>query len=374
MRLSHSKLACILSCPMTYHLNYDLGIAKKEEKTALWIGSAVHWGIEHNTEDLSEYFKEHGSFKSRDTYTREQILSEAMVHGYLKHKDELFDTILTDRKTGKKLELLEETHELYVKGKLVSKKYEGISHDFVGIVDLLLLTDEGFIIVDYKTSTLEPDWNNYFEQLYRYIFMLRSEFPDVPIVKIGIINIRKTGIRQKKTENQEQFFNRMKFEYELNDEHYVNYHEYAPEELEQSVIDAYIDNLVKMSDVAQTIVQNSLWYINYAAANGQYGKSDYWDIFYKTPGAEVLYSISDKIWNEETQSYDMRRDCIAIDMQVIEHDKDLMNKYERYAAVRNLFDKDVESCHEQMKLHFICDDELLNKYELTYLHENGGIQ
>ena len=86
MKLSHSKLSTILSCPMTYYLSYIEGIQPIEEKAALAIGSAVHWGIEHNTEDLTEYYHSEES-----QYTREQLLSEAMVHGYFKHKEEIFN-------------------------------------------------------------------------------------------------------------------------------------------------------------------------------------------------------------------------------------------------------------------------------------------
>ena len=142
MKLSHSKLSTILSCPMSYYLSYVMGISKKDTKPALAIGSAVHWGIEHNTEDLTDYWKDNGSFRSRDDYGRDQLLAEAMVHGYMKHKDEIFEQMLTDHETGDKLQLIEETHELYVTGKLKSK-IKGVEfHDFVGIVDLLLLTDK----------------------------------------------------------------------------------------------------------------------------------------------------------------------------------------------------------------------------------------
>ena len=86
---------------------------------------------------------------------------------------------------------------------LDTKKFEE-KHKFVGIVDLLLLTNKGFVLIDYKTSTYEPQWDNYLDQIYRYIFLLRSEYPDIPVVKIGIVNIRKTSIRQKKTENYDR--------------------------------------------------------------------------------------------------------------------------------------------------------------------------
>ena len=323
MKWSHSKLSCILSCPMTYYLSYVQGISQKVEKPALAIGSAVHWGIEHNTEDLTDYFNQ--SFRTSNAYSKDQLLAEAMVHGYLKHKDEIFDKILTD-KDGSKATLLDETHELYVTGK-VQSKHENLVYDFVGIVDLLLLTDKGFIVIDYKTSSYEPDWTQYLEQIYRYIMLIQSNFPDVPIYKIGIINIRKTSIRQKKSETEFEFLQRMKFEYEVNDEAYVNYHEYDVQDLDMTVVHDYIENLSTMCDVGYTIDKNKLWYINYGATKNQYGRSPFYDIIYKTPGAETLYNISDTIWDEDASTMLTSRDCVDIDMQVIDLNKRILNKF-----------------------------------------------
>ena len=322
---------------------------------------------------MSEYFKQTGTFKQEDNYTRDQLLAEAMVHGYMKHKDELFDKLLTDTKTGEKLQLVTdnesngEIHELYLTGKLQSTKDKELQHDFVGIVDLLLMTNKGFVLVDYKTSTYVPDWDNYKEQLYRYIFELRCNFPDIPVVKIAIINIRKTAIRQKKTETEFQFLQRMKFEYDLNDEDYVNYHEFLPEDIDNKLLDNYINNLAKMADMADMIDKSKMFFINYGAANGQYGKSEYWDIFYHTPGAEALYNISDYIWNEDEQTFDDKRDCIALDMQVIDEDN-ILNKY-------NIFEKELLETNAQNKEDFfnelaekyIVDIDLLNRYWLTYI-------
>lgn len=361
MKLSHSKLSCILSCPMTYYLTYIEGISKKVEKPALAIGSAVHWGIEHDTEDLTEYF---GS--ADNAYTKEQMLSEAMVHGYLKHKDEIFASILTDPETGEKLELVNETHELYLNGKLKSSAFD--FHDFVGIVDLLLLTNKGFVIIDYKTSTYEPDWDNYLDQIYRYIFLLHSTYSDVPIVKVGIVNIRKTGIRQKKTENETEFLNRMKFEYELNDEHYVNYHEYPLITLDKERIRSYIENLSKMCDAAQVIADRKSWYINFSAANGTYGKSDFWDIFYHTPDAYLLYKISDSVWDEDSKSIVNTRDCVPIDMMVIDHNN-VLNHYDKFKSI--IKDETIDDhLFDRLKKSYICDDSLLNQYVDTFLHES----
>jgi len=357
MKLSHSKLSTILSCPMSYYLSYIEGISTIDEKPALWIGSAVHWGIEHNTEDLTEYFK-----SEQKNYSREQLLAESMVHGYLKHKDEIMNDILT-MPDGSKLTLVDESHELYVNGKLPSFKYED-GHTFVGIIDLLLLTDKGFIIIDYKTSTYTPDWNNYLEQIYRYMFLVKSEFPDIPIVKIGIINIRKTAIRQKKTENLQQFLNRMKFEYEINDENYVNYHEYNPSEIEHKVIDNYISNLSKMSDTAAMIDENKMWFINYGAANGQYGKSDYWNIFYRIPDSYILYKIRDKIVTTDVDNNIIvaeTRPCRPLDMLVIDNNN-VLNHYETYKSEWENFTDTVECFHTMLREKYICDDDLLEQY------------
>lgn len=365
MRLSHSKLQCILTCPMTYKLIYIDGLAKKDVKKALQIGSAVHWGIEHNTEDLTDYVNETGAFKQVDSYSYEQVLSESMVHGYLKHKDELFEQILTDPKTGEKLELLEETHELFIDGNLKSFSYPE-AHKFVGIIDLLLLTNKGFIVVDYKTSTKEPDWNGYLEQLYRYCFLIRSEFPGIPIVKIAIINIRKTCIRQKKAENWDQFINRLKFEYELNDEHLVNYHEFAPDTLNETLYQAYIDNLSKMADAAEGIIDRQQFFINYGAVEGPYGKSDFYDIFYHTPNAEVLYTIADTIYDDETNSFLDRRDCIALDMDMIDHK--VLNKYDIFKPMLERHNGVLsDAMNEAMRQGYEIDNVLLAKYQKTFL-------
>lgn len=376
MKLSHSKLAKIISCPMSYKLTYVDGIYTKVEKPALWIGSAVHWGIEHNTEDLSDYFKSQGTFKQGDAYTREQILSEAMVYGYLQHKDEIFNEILKDPETGEKLTIVDEMHELCVTGKLKSNLQNQDFHDFIGIIDLLLLTDKGFIIIDYKTSTYEPDWDGYLDQIYRYEFMLRSEFPDIPIIKVGIVNIRKTAIRQKKLENESQFFNRLKLEYKLNSENYVNYHEFSKRDIDEKLLNNYLDNLSVMADTAQTIIDNKLFFINYSNATTSYGKSDFYDIFYHTPNAYVLYNISDFVWNADESMFEDHRDCVEIDMKCVDADySKVLNKYSSFKQILINFDyhdfnkKQKDYINKYIVQNYIIDDNLISLYWQTFEKE-----
>lgn len=384
MKLSHSKLSKIMSCPMSYRLSYELGIWTKVEKPALSIGSAVHYGIEHNTVDLSDYFKERGTFKQGDSYTREQLLSEAMVHGYLKHKDFIFEQILTDPDTGEKLTLEDETHELYVTGKLESFLENQEYHDFVGIIDLLLLTNKGFVICDYKTSTYEPDWDGFLDQIYRYIFMLQSEFPDIPIVKVGIINIKKSAIRQKKLENESQFLNRLMWEYEQNSENYVSYHEFPKKDIDENLLNSYIRNLSTMADAAQTILDRNLYFINFANAKGTYGKTDFYDIFYHTPDAYVMYQITDYVWDAETETFVDKRDCIELDMRCSDADyAKVLNKYELFEAkliaycklnkIENVEDAKT-SFFKYLSENYYIDETLLELYWTTMLNKFAKVE
>lgn len=374
MRLSHSKLSCILSCPMSYYLTYEVNMWQKTETSALAIGSAVHWGIEHNAEDLSEYFKQRGTFKQGDNYTKEQMLSEAMVHGYLKHKDEMFHQMLTDNKTGEKINLLEETHEIFLTGKLKSKF--GEDHDFVGIIDLLLTTDQGFILVDYKTSTYKPDWDAYLEQLYRYIFELRCNFPDVPIKKLAIVNIRKTGIRQKKNETEFEYLQRMKDEYEINDDELVNYHEFLMDDINETFFNRYIESLEIQADLAQTIVNEKMFFINWGATKNQYGRSPWWDIFYRTPGAECLYAIKDKVWDDEEECFKDYRDCVPLDMRLIDYartnDSSIrpLNTYEHFKShLINTMCMTKDDFFEELASDHVVDKNLLETYWKTFVKE-----
>lgn len=363
---------------MTYYLQYRMGIQPKQTKTALSIGSAVHWGLEHNTDDLSEYYKENGTFKDVDNYSDEQVLAEAMVHGFLKNKEKILAQILTHPETGEKLELIEETHEIFITGKLPSFKFSE-PHDFVGIIDLLFLVRDKagnlyFIVIDYKTSSLTPDWNGYLDQIYRYIFLLNSYIPEVPVLRTGIINLRKARIKRRQNETNYQYRQRIRRDYEIDDGEYINYHLYDTDTLDKNIIDNYMTNLSREADTAALIDLNNMWFINFGAAVGQYGKSQYWDIFYKTPNCYVMYDISDNIYNRETKELMKMRDCRAIDMKVIEPNLNILNKYDKFKAQALAYyaaneDIDKYSFFNSLRKSFIVDDYLLEKYWDTLMYE-----
>ena len=367
MRLSHSKLSLILSNPMEYFLSYKVGITPKVEKKALSIGSAVHWGIENNTEDLTGYFGD------KLNYGRDQLMAEAMVHGYNHYKNKIFDELLT-KKDGSKLQLIEEMHELFIDADLPSVRYG--QHTFVGIVDLLLLTNEGFIIVDYKTSTNVPNWDDYLEQLYRYIFLLKSKFPELPVIKIAIINLRKTRTKQTRGESNQSFLNRLRKDYEINDDSLVNWHIFNPNDLNKTFIDLYIANLSNMADAAELIDEHNMWYVNYGATNS-YGGSVYKDIIYHTPDCYVLYNIKDTIWDKYTNEIKNIRPCRPIDMLVVDY-QDVLNSYSEFErlikAEKIETVEDYQHLREFIKTHYKFDEELLNEYWDTYLYKTNRLK
>ena len=361
IKWSHSKLATILTCPMTYYLNYIQGIQPKKTKPAFEIGSAVHWGIEHNTYDLRQYYIEEESLGNE--FTQEQLLAQAMDYFYLSFKDSIYAMILCDKNTGERYNLIEERHEGFMTAELDSYIEDLEPHNFLGIVDLLFRTDKGFIIIDFKTSSTEPDWSTYLDQLYRYIYLVKSRYPDVPILKIGIVNIRKAQIYKRKDTSSQDYFNILCNEYFNNPEKYLDYHEFPAESINEKFMDEYIKNLSRMVDTAYTIDKNAAWYINFAEAEGKYGKSDYYDVFYKTKNAYKKYKIKDKVWSEEKQSIVKFRDCVPLDMEVIDNKK-IVNHYNDYIKLEK---EHPDNFVEWLRENYTIDETLIQLYELTKL-------
>lgn len=342
MRFSHSKLNCILKCPMTYKLKYVDKIWKSLPKEALTLGSAVHWGIEHNTSDLTEYYQ-----KPKDKYSDSQMLSEAMVEGYLLHEKELLSTIVDCK-------ILDTFHEVELSAKLGD-------NEFMGIIDLLLFTEKGFVIIDYKTSSTSPNWNDYLEQIYRYVFLVNENYPQIPVNKIGIINLRKTKIKQSKNESKAQFEKRLKDIYLYNDEKYLCSHCFEPDSLNKENQKNYILNLERMCDCAKTIVENKLWYINYSAIE-DYGGTDYKELLLQNSYAYVLYNVTDKYFNEDTNKIEDYREATPEDMNVI-YDVKLLNKYENFEVLY----KEHKNIFEYLdKEEYIYNKKLIENYILVY--------
>lgn len=385
MHLSHSGLQLLLTCPASYFLSKKQGISLKKEAKALQVGSAFHWGCEHNTEDLKGYLDEIDPFQNLyNDFTKEVALATGMVHGYLKKKESIYKQILKSYE-GEDLTLVEEFHELDLLCDLPSLRFEK-NHEFHGIIDLLILTDKGWIILDYKTSSMRPDFDKYLDQVLRYCWMVEQKFPEMPIYKVGIINVRKTGIKQRQGENEENYAMRIKREYDFDDCDLIEYHEFKPDDFEKSKMDLYIKNLSRMADFAQEIEDNNFWFINYGNAVSVYGKSEFWDLFYKTPDCKYLYKVYDPMFNTDLGEMSNYRDATDLDINCLE----VPNPLNHYETFKEAFNKlpmsqvpalvlaQAEACRitclKYCKEHYTTDDELLNRYWNELLRELNDSQ
>lgn len=280
MRVSNSKIGSLLSCPRKFKLSYIDGLSPISKSKALKIGEAVHWGIENNTSNLDPFFSK-GSFRQSQEYTDEQYIAEAMVYGYLKNKDKIFEPY-------KKYNIIEEIHELDLLVDLKSKIFHK-SHELNGIIDLLYLTEEGWIIIDFKTSSQTPDYDQFLPQIYTYIYLIQQRFgTDIPILDIGIVNIRKSGIRLRSKETPEEFRLRLKREYELNAENYLSLFRYDPSNLDQEAIDDFVSNLTDQADYIEAVVQLDMFPKNLGSCNN-YGGCEFLPICTKQAGALNLF-------------------------------------------------------------------------------------
>lgn len=385
MHLSHSGLQLLLTCPASYFLSKKQGISLKKEAKALQVGSAFHWGCEHNTEDLKGYLDEIDPFQNLyNDFTKEVALATGMVHGYLKKKDSIYKQILKSYE-GEDLTLVEEFHELDLLCDLPSLRFEK-NHEFHGIIDLLMLTDKGWIILDYKTSSMRPDFDKYLDQVLRYCWMVEQKFPEMPIYKVGIINVRKTGIKQRQGENEQNYAMRIKREYDFDDCDMIEYHEFKPDDFEKSKMDLYIKNLSRMADFAQEIEDKNFWFINYGNAVSVYGKSEFWDLFYKTPDCKYLYKVYDPMFNTDLGEMSNYRDATDLDINSLE----VLNPLNHYETFKEAFNKlpmsqvpalvlaQAEACRitclKYCKEHYTTDDELLNRYWNELLRELNDSQ
>lgn len=326
---------------MTYYLSKIQGIHKIVPATALHLGSAVHHGLAENVIELDDIY---------DEYCQEQAIAEGILSAYFDQKSSIYSQILNNDR------FVTEEHELHLEANLPSASFHGF-------IDLLVITDHGATIVDYKTTSREPNWDDYTDQLLRYTYLCQEN--GINVDKIAILNLRKIGIRQKQSESDIMFYNRIKSTYQDLPAQYVIYHEFDKDLLSQSYMDRYIYNLDIMCQEATKIIETKNYYINYAEANGKY-RSEYYEIFYNMPDAEVLYEIEDTIPGIE----EPKRQCVPIDMKTIEYTDQpdiIINKYDIYATKRRLYNND-NTFHNWLTSNFITDDSLLAVYDSAYIN------
>ena len=182
MRYSVSRVSCFKMCPYQYRLRYidETGTLPDydDPQNALYLGSALHKGIETTPEE-----------GIRQYYNSYPVISDAHVN----------EAIKLDYWIKKVKEILPEKREHEVE-----VTFFGCAWDFIGFLDLVSKNEDGtYDLFDFKYSN---NIDKYLESaqlhVYKYFF---ERVAKKKIRKIFFIFVPKVLIRQKKTETVQTF-------------------------------------------------------------------------------------------------------------------------------------------------------------------------
>lgn len=186
MQVSHSRIECFEQCPHKYELRYIKGLQTlpdTEPSNALYCGTAMHEGIEKGVkEGLASYFANYPVLD--DLQINESIKLEYLIPKVRAIVSRMSHRPVFERKIS--------------------------TPDFIGFIDLLIpMNDKGdWALYDFKYSNAV---DRYMEsgQLHEYKYFFEKANPFDRIVEMGFIFIPKTQIRQKKTEDLQQYRKRL---------------------------------------------------------------------------------------------------------------------------------------------------------------------
>jgi phage nucleotide-binding protein len=169
-------------CPYKWKLHYIDGlktVSNQDSNNALYLGNALHKGIETNIE---------------------QAVKEYQDHYYIINDNNINEII--------KLEIMiQKVKEILKNIKIYKQEYEINIPSFKGYVDLITKNDDGTVdIFDFKYSNAI---DKYMESGQLHIYKYYLEKQGFKVKRLGFIFIPKTGIRQKKTESMYQFRKRL---------------------------------------------------------------------------------------------------------------------------------------------------------------------
>lgn len=178
MRFSYSNISTFASCPYKWFLNYVKKLKTLPDTApdnALWLGLAVHKGIE--TGSVEEAVAEYKSHYN--------VLTDANINWIMQLEYQIPRAIDLLPKGGE--------HELEVK-----------LDDFIGFIDYVC----GDTLFDFKFSNNVDNYKKS-PQLSIYKYYLEKIRPDLKITKLKYVMIPKVNIRQKKNETLWEFRQRL---------------------------------------------------------------------------------------------------------------------------------------------------------------------
>ena len=181
MRFSYSRVSCFNTCPYQFKLRYLDKLEtypNTDANNALYLGTALHTGIEKDYEAAREEYLSHFP-----------IIDDLQVNELIK-LEHLIPKAKAAIPTGE--------YELEVE-----------DEEFVGFMDLLVPTgDNHFDLYDFKDRN---NVDHYLEsgQLHVYKHFYEKTHPGHTIDNLYFVFVPKTMIRQKKTEDLYQFRQRL---------------------------------------------------------------------------------------------------------------------------------------------------------------------
>lgn len=188
MRYSHSRVECYEGCPYKHYLRYVehlKTLPTDDPASPLIIGTAMHTGIEKDARTaIKEYYMSYPIIT--DNHVIEAIKLEATIPKAKR---------LIEQVTSGKL-----TYEFEIK-----------TESFIGYIDLLEEVADGYYkIYDFKYSNSVDHYKESRQlHIYKYFF---EKMTGGKVLELNFIMIPKVAIRQKKTETELEFKQRLKEE------------------------------------------------------------------------------------------------------------------------------------------------------------------
>lgn len=183
-QFSYSRIDCFKQCPYKYKLKYVdklKTLPDTEANNALYLGTALHTGLEKTVEDALEQY-----------YSNYPVIEDLQINEAIK-----LETIIPMGKNA-------------IPDGLFEVKVE--DNEFVGYMDLLVSKGNNhFDIWDFKYSN---NVDKYLEssQLHVYKYQYEKNNPNHVVDNLYFIFLPKIQIRQKKTEDLYQFRKRLQEE------------------------------------------------------------------------------------------------------------------------------------------------------------------
>ena len=174
IQYSHSRIESFKSCLYKYKLHYInklKTIPNQAADNALYLGSALHKGIETNIQTaLEEYFNNF------------YVITDAQINEAIKLKY-----------------LIPKVKEVLQDVNIYAQEFRISSNRFIGYADLITKNKDGTVdIFDFKYSN---NIQNYLESDQLHIYKYFLEQQGFKVDKLGFIFIPKISIKEKKTED-----------------------------------------------------------------------------------------------------------------------------------------------------------------------------